>query len=259
LLAVARYLGAKVKRFARRFEEGFRILPKEIEQQVSANTRLLVITNLHNPTGVLTDVETLKEVGEIARRIRARILVDEVYLETLFEGSPRTSFRLGNEFVVTNSLTKAFGLSGLRCGWILAEPELARRMWLLNDIFAATPVHAGERLSVLALQQIEEIAERSRSLLDRNHLLMNQFLDTRTDLETIRPAFGTTMFPRLRTGSADSLCELLRERYDTSVVPGSFFEMPSHFRIGLGGDSESLAQGLERLGDALDEIGSERL
>ena len=259
LLAVARYLGAKVKRFARRFEEGFRILPKEIEQQVSANTRLLVITNLHNPTGVLTDVETFKEVGEIARRIKARILVDEVYLETLFEGSPRTSFHLGNEFVVTNSLTKAFGLSGLRCGWILAEPELARRMWLLNDIFAATPVHAGERLSVLALQQIEGIAERSHALLDRNHLLMNQFLDTRTDLETIRPAFGTTMFPRLRTGSADSLCELLRERYDTSVVPGSFFEMPSHFRIGLGGDSESLAQGLERIGDALDEIGSKRL
>jgi aspartate/methionine/tyrosine aminotransferase len=256
LLALARYLGAEVKRFSRRFEDGFQLLPEEILRHVSSRTRLLVITNPHNPTGVLTGEETMKHVGQIARQVNARVLVDEVYIETLFEESPRTSFHLGNEFVITSSLTKAFGLSGLRCGWIFAEPELARRMWLLNDIFAATSVHAGERLSVLALQQIEEIAGRAHSLLDRNHRLLNQFLDTRDDLETIRPEFGTIMFPRLRNGSADHLFELLREKYETSIVPGSFFEMPAHFRIGLGGDSDSLAQGLERLGAALDEIGS---
>ena len=258
LLALARYLGAEVKRFSRKSEDGFRLLPEEIERQISSRTRLLVITNLHNPSGVLTSDETLRHLGQIARQVNAHVLVDEVYIETLFEDSPRTSFHLGNEFVITSSLTKAFGLSGLRCGWIFAEPELARRMWLLNDIFAATPVHAGERLSVLALQQIKGIAEWSHALLDRNHRLINQFLDTRSDLETIRPAFGTTMFPRLRTGSADRLCELLRDRYETSVVPGSFFEMPAHFRIGLGGDSESLAQGLERIGAALDEIRSDK-
>jgi aspartate/methionine/tyrosine aminotransferase len=128
-------------------------------------------------------------------------------------------------------------------------------MWLLNDIFAPTPVHVGERLSVLALQQIEEIAGRAHSLLDRNRRLLNQFLDTREDLETIRPEFGTIMFPRLKSGSVDRLCELLREKYETSIVPGRFFEMPGHFRIGFGGDSESLEQGLERLGAALDQIG----
>ena len=98
------------------------------------------MTNLHNPSGALIDDETLKQIGEIARRVGARVLVDEVYIETLFETSPRTSFHFGNEFVVTSSLTKAFGLSGLRCGWIFAEPELAKRMWLLNDLFA---VYAG--------------------------------------------------------------------------------------------------------------------
>jgi aspartate/methionine/tyrosine aminotransferase len=255
LLALARYLGVEVKRFSRRFEDGFRLLPEEIEQQLSSRTRLLVITNLHNPSGVLTGDETLKYLGQIARQVNARVLVDEVYIETLFEDSPRTSFHLGNEFVITSSLTKAFGLSGLRCGWIFAEPELARRMWLLNDIFAPTPVHVGERLSVLALQQIEEIAGRAHSLLDRNRRLLNQFLDTREDLETIRPEFGTIMFPRLKSGSVDRLCELLREKYETSIVPGRFFEMPGHFRIGFGGDSESLEQGLERLGAALDQIG----
>ena len=254
MLAAIRYLGADVKRFPRSFESGFQILPEQLEPLVTSNTRLIVITNLHNPSGVLIDDALLTRIGEIARGVGARVLVDEVYIETLFEESPRTSFHLGNEFVITSSLTKAFGLSGLRCGWIFAEPELARRMWLLNDLFAATPVHSGERLSVLAFEQLAEIGARAQELLDRNRRLLNEFLDTREDLETVRPHFGTVMFPRVRRGSSDELCRLLREKYETSVVPGRFFEAPEHFRVGIAGDTETLEKGLERIGHALDEV-----
>ena len=254
MLTAARYLGAKVKRFSRTFENGFRILPEELEALVSRSTCLIVITNLHNPSGVLVEDSTLKQIGEIARRVGARVLVNEIYIETLFEELPRTAFHLGSEFVVTSSLTKAFGLSGLRCGWIFAEPELAQQMWLLNDLFAATAVHAGERLSVLAMQQLPGIAERSKQLLDRNRRLLNDFLDTRGDLEVIRPQFGTVMFPRVRRGTVDELCRLLREKYETSVVPGSFFEMPAHFRVGIAGDTDVLKEGLHRLAKALDEF-----
>ena len=255
MLAAARYLGADIKRFSRKFENSFQILPEELEALVSRNTRLIVLTNLHNPSGVLIDDATLQRIGEIARGAGARVLVDEVYIETLFEAAPRTSFHLGNEFVVTSSLTKAFGLSGLRCGWIFAEPELAQRMWLLNDLFAATPVHAGERLSVIAMQQLAEIGERAERLLDQNRQLLNEFLDTREDLEVVRPEFGTVMFPRVRRGTSAELCRLLREKYETSVVPGEFFELPAHFRIGIPGDTETLKSGLDRLSKALDEIG----
>jgi aspartate/methionine/tyrosine aminotransferase len=254
LLALAHYLGAEVKRFQRRFDDDFRVSPAEIERNLGRRTRLIVLTNFHNPSGVLTDNETMKEVGELARQRNIRVLVDEVYLEMLFAESPRTAFHLGNQFVVTGSLTKAFGLSGLRCGWILAEPELARRMWLLNDLFAATPVHAGERLSVVALKQLPEIARRAQARLDKNRKLLNQFLDLRDDLEVVRPQLGSIMFPRVKEGTADRLCNLLREKYETSVVPGKFFGMPDHFRVGLGGDSGTLAEGLERLGKALDEL-----
>jgi aspartate/methionine/tyrosine aminotransferase len=256
LLAAIRYLGAQVRRFSRKFENGFQVSLEELESLVTRHTRLIVITNLHNPSGVLIDTATIKQIGEIARRSGVRVLIDEVYMETLFEESPRTAFHLGNEFVVTSSLTKAFGLSGLRCGWIFAEPELARRMWLLNDLFASTPVHAGERLSVVAMQQLEEIGRRAKQLLDRNREILNGFLDTREDLEVIRPEFGTVMFPRVRQGTAERLCELLREKYETSVVPGRFFEMPDHFRIGITGETETLQIGLERLRLALDELGS---
>ena len=255
LLALAHYLRADVKRFDRRFEDGFRLSPSEIEKQISSRTRLIVITNFHNPSGVLTDDDILAEVGEMARKVNARVLVDEVYVQMLFEEPPRSAFHLGNQFVATSSLTKAFGLSGLRCGWIFAEPELAERMWRLNDLFAATPVHAGERLSVVALQQLEWIAKSAQKRFDENRRRLNEFLDRREDLETIRPTAGSIMFPRVKEGNSERLCELLREKYETSVVPGKFFEMPAHFRIGLGGDTETMAEGLVRLGAALDEVG----
>ena len=88
----------------------------------------------------------------------ARVLVDEVYLDAVYENTPRTSFHLGPQFVVTSSLTKVYGVSGLRCGWILAEPALARAMWRLNDLFAATPVHPGELLSVAVLRNLATCA-----------------------------------------------------------------------------------------------------
>jgi aspartate/methionine/tyrosine aminotransferase len=127
-------------------------------------------------------------------------------------------------------------------------------MWLLNDLFASTSVHAGERLSVVAMQQLAEIGERANQLLDRNREILNEFLDAREDLEVVRPEFGTVMFPRVRQGTSERLCQLLREKYETSVVPGSFFEMPDHFRLGIAGDTETLRIGLEGLGKALDEV-----
>ena len=254
LLALAHYLGADVKRFDREFDEGFRIAPAEIEKAISSRTRLIVITNFHNPSGVMTDESTLKEVGEIARKVGARVLVDEVYLEMLFREPPATAFHLGPEFVVTSSLTKAYGLSGLRCGWIFAEPELAARMWRLNDLFAATPVHAGERLGLVAIKQLGKIGASSKARLDTNRALLNEFLDSRTDLESVRPSLGSIMFPRLTQANPDQFFEMLQSKYETSVVPGKFFELPAHFRIGLGGDTETMKEGLTRLGDALDEV-----
>lgn len=254
LLALAEYLGAEVKRFDRRFAEGFRILPEEIERKISSRTRLIVITNLHNPSGVLTDDETLRQVSEIARNANARVLVDEVYLESLFEKPVRTSFHLGNEFVVSSSLTKAFGLSGLRCGWIVAEPDVAQGIWRLNDLFGVMAAHPAERLSVIALQQLDQISARARALLQTNRAIVNEFLDSRNDLEAVQPEYCTIVFPRAKQGTTEQLIPLLRANYETSVVPGSFFGMPAHFRLGLAGDTETLTLGLGRLGAALDEV-----
>jgi hypothetical protein len=104
------------------------------------------------------------------------------------------------------------------------------------------------------LQQLGRIASGAKARLDTNRETLNQFLDSRGDLEAIRPEKGSIMFPRVKTGKAEELFRLLREKYETSVVPGRFFEMPDHFRIGLGGEPEILVEGLRQLGAALDEL-----
>ena len=252
ILAVAGYLRAKVKRFPRRFENHFAIDPEEIRKNASASTRLIIITNFHNPSGVMTPLNVLTEVGKFADEIGARVLVDEVYLETLF-GAPGSSsaFHISDAFVTTSSLTKAYGLSGLRCGWILAEAKLAQKIWHLNDLFAATAAHTAERLSVLALQKLPQIANRAKSLLEKNRELLKSFLADQSSLDAVLPEAGTIIFPRLKSGNADRFCTFLAERYQTRVVPGSFFEMPQYFRLGIGSPSDIVSEGLNRLKEAL--------
>src|SRR4029450_6356736 len=113
ILDVAQYLQANMKRFPRTEENGWAVDPGEIRGGITPKARLIVITNLHNPTSALTPDSVLREIGDIARSIGALVLVDEVYLDAVYEETPRTSFHLGPEFIVTSSLTKVYGVSGL--------------------------------------------------------------------------------------------------------------------------------------------------
>ncbi len=254
LLSTAHYLGAKVTRFARRFEDGFRIDLRELEAALTSRTRLIVLANLQNPSGALADNATLAQVGALARSVGARVLVDEVYLEALFEQRPKSAIHLGNEFMVTSSLTKAYGLNGLRCGWVLAAPELARKMWRLNDLFGVIPAHPAELLSVIAFKHLDHVAASAKALLQNNLVLLHEFLEAHPELQCHKPAFGTVAFPKLLEGDVDELCAVLRENYETTVVPGKFFEMPQHFRIAVGGETQMVKEGLERLGQSLEKV-----
>jgi hypothetical protein len=124
-------------------------------------------------------------------------------------------------------------------------------MWRLNDLFSATPVHLGELLSVIALDHLEQIDARAREILAVNRKALDAFFAGCEAVEVFRSGNGTVTFPRLRRGSVEELCDLLRTRYETSVVPGRFFEMPEYFRVGIGGDPEMTAKGLERLSAAI--------
>ena len=253
LTDAARWLGLELRRFPRRREDGFAVDPRVVEGRLTRRTRLVVLTSLHNPSSTLVGEEVLRAVGEAARSVGARVLVDEVYLEALAVlGRTFTSAaQLGPAFVVTSSLTKAYGLSGLRCGWVIATPELAWRMWRLNDLFGVIPAHPSELLSVVALDRLERPAARARRILETNTATLNRFLASRDDLECRPVDGGMIAFPRLLGGQVEALCERLR-REDTTVVPGRFFGAPEHFRLAIGCAPETLQGGLSRLARALD-------
>lgn len=252
LVDAALYFGASVNRLVRREEEGYAIDPAAVRRALTPRTRLIVITNLHNPSSALTPEPVLEELVALARGAGARLLVDEVYLDAVYDNPPRSSFHLGPEVIVTSSLTKLYGLSGLRCGWILAEPDLARAMYRLNDLFAAGGVYPGEVLSVAAFENLEMIRDRARCVVEADHAALDRFLDEHVGaISAPRTRYGTTAFPRLCDGDVETFAGRLRAEFRTSVVPGRFFEMPNHFRIGMGVNSAMFAEGLRRIGVAL--------
>lgn len=247
IMDAALYLEADIRRFPRRPEDAFALDPAEVRRALTSRTRLIVLTNLHNPSSVLTPHSVLREIGELAAEAGALVLVDEVYLDAVFDDPPPTAFLLGPRFVVTSSLTKVYGLSGLRCGWILAEPALAWKMRRLNDLYGSLPAHPAELLSVAAFENLALLRDRARRVLDADRALLSAFLDRHPEIAAPRPPFGTTCFAALPSGDADAFLARLRAQYETSAVPGRFFETPASIRIGMGVDTAMFQEGLRRL------------
>lgn len=255
MLQIAQWRGAQVQRFERAPETNFAIDLDALAHQITPQTKLIVLANLHNPSSAFIAEEDLRSLGELAAKVGALVFVDEVYMETLFDQPWRSAFFLGDNFITTNSLTKAYGLSGLRCGWILTPERLKPKLWNVIDFTYGIPAHPAERLSALALDHLPRIAARARALVEANRVTANEFLAQNADCVVCGPSrLGTTIAPRLLRGSVGEFCDRLRAQYETTVVPGDFFEMPNHFRIGLGGDQEILAEGLRRISAALAEV-----
>lgn len=255
MLTLAAHLGGRLRAVERRADRGFALDAADVVAAITPRTRLVVLSNLHNPSSVPTDAATLLAIGEAAAAVGARVLVDEVYLEAAFEDAPPSAATLGAAFVVTSSLTKVYGISGLRAGWIVAAPALAERMWHVKNLFGVNDPHPAERLALAAHRRLDTFRERARRILDTNRAAWNTFLAAHAeDLEVAPSRMGTTAFPRVVHADGDRLEQWLRERYDTTVVPGRFFGAPGHVRIGLCGDPDTFVGGLDRLSSALADL-----
>lgn len=253
LRVVPKYLQCEVRTFERREEQGYRLEMDRIERALTPRVRLLIISNLHNPSGALARRADLEALAALADTYGLRVLVDEVYLEWLYGVSdePRSAINISPRFVTTRSLTKVFGLAALRAGWILAAPGLADRMRRLNGLFTSSMSHPAERLAARALDNAEMLLKSQREKVAANRQLVTRFVEENHHLSWVRPEAGTVGFPRLARGDADRLVERLLAEYDTLVVPGHFFGAPNHFRIGFGMERGVLEEGLKRVGAAL--------
>lgn len=252
LVSTLGYLQADIRPVVRRPGDGWSLDANAVAARLTPRTRLVVLTNLHNPTAALADEAAIEAIARAADKVGALVLIDEVYLELMFRsGKTRTAFRPEGNIVVTSSLTKAYGLSGLRCGWILAPTILAQKMRRLNDLFASLPPHMAERMSVIAFDRLPALRTRANTMIDANRAAYRELLGGHPGLDQVIFDQGTTVFPRLTASDGDDFFERLMTRFDTSVVPGRFFGRPDHIRIGLAGDIAMTRQGLERIAEAL--------
>lgn len=256
LLSALGFLGARVRRFERRFENGYRLDLDEIRAQLTGRVRLVVLANPHNPSGVLLPPEEVAGLARIVAQAGAYLLVDEVYLDIWFDEAPPSHVHLGPHVLATSSLTKSYGLSGLRCGWVLCAPDVAHRLRLTRDAMQAVDSVPSDTLAAAAFRQLPRLAERSRAILDPNIAQIRDFLvEHRERLDCVVPARSMTVFPRLRNEEdSEPLHDWLRSR-DTSIVPGKFFEAPRHFRLGFAVMPEDVARGLENLAEGLRRAG----
>lgn len=252
LMGAARLVGANVIQFDRSVEDGFVLDPARVQAAMTSRTKLIVITSPHNPSSVVADPDALRRIGEAAAAHGAHVLVDEVYLDATAR-STTTSANLGDHFIVTSSLTKSYGLAGLRCGWILSSEAVAARLRRARDVVDGTGSIVAERLSVVAFANIEQLHARTRALLDTHLPLVRDFLRARPELQCLEPRGGTVVFPRLlNVEDTSRFAERLLAERDTAVVPGRFFQSPGHFRLGFSGPTDQLRGGLEAVGAALD-------
>ena len=252
LFAAPRMLGANIVRFERRFEDGYRLDPDRVAAALTPRTRLIIVTNLHNPTCLAVGEPEMRALGAIASRHGVHVLVDEIYLDSALGQACPPAATLGPWFISTSSLTKVYGLAAFRCGWALAAPLVAEEIRRARDLVDGSGSVLIDRASVVAFQHLPELAARSRAILAPNLALVDSFISKEPALEWVRPSGGTVAFPRLRSGeSADGLADRLLRELDTAIVPGRFFDAPAHFRLAFGIRRDALERGLEAISRAL--------
>ena len=252
LLAVPTAFDAQVMRLPRRFEENYEFSLEELASLLTSRTKFILLTNLHNPSGALLPRPFLEKAIHLAKDKNVPVVIDEIYLEFLF-GEP-TAFHLSDNVIIISSLTKVFGLGHLRCGWVLAQPDLVKRMRRIIDYMNVEGTLIGEKIAHQIFGQLDKIKGKTKALIEINKAAVMDSINQEEHLSWVEPAGGVVCFPRIESGlTGDELVKILRADHDTAVVPGSFFERPQHFRLGFGGDSKILAEGLSNIQKALSE------
>ncbi len=257
-------LGAYVESLWLEETRGWQPAPGAAAEAIRPGTRLVVVTNPNNPTAQPMDDTALAEIIDAAGRAGAWILSDEVYAGGEMGGGTTPSlWGRSDRVLVSASLSKAYGLAGLRLGWLLAPPEFREELWARKDYTTIAPSPLSDRLGSAALEPAvrTRLLQRGRDILRHNLAVLDDWAAAYPDvLRFVRPRAGAVAFfgYDLPIGSTD-LAERLLEEHSVLIVPGDQFGLDRHFRIGFGYTSPPLAAGLERVSRMLDPIAAMRV
>ena len=258
IAGLAGALGAATKPLCLREKLEWGIDLGDLRSVVTSKTRLIAICNPNNPTGAVLEKEVCDAIVSAAARVGAWILADEVYRGAEFDGRMTPSFWGSYERVVcTGGLSKAYGLPGLRTGWVVGPPEMIERLWGYHDYTSIAPTVLTDRLASVALEPRRRnwILGRTRKILNQNYPVLKRWLDSHGDrFSLVPPRAGAIAWAGLRRNEDSvQLAEELRARKSVLIVPGEQLGMDSHLRFGFGGEPEHLREALSRFDEYLAE------
>ncbi|TWB39617.1 pyridoxal phosphate-dependent aminotransferase [Nitrospirillum pindoramense] len=229
----------------------FGVDPAQVAAQLTPDTRLVILTNPHNPTGTCLDPATLTAVARAAARVGALLVVDEVYGDFSRRPSAGLAAKLAPNIISLSSLTKVFGLFALKCGWMVADPDVLARIRARQpegDVGVSKLAHA---VAAHVLENADTFDRHWQAVMTATTPVLRRHADAmRLDglIEGAVPASGCLYFPRI-VGVADTwaLTRHLWNQADLLVAPGDYFGLAGHVRLGYAGDAETLDKGLTRL------------
>jgi hypothetical protein len=254
---LAHALGAEVREIPLRLELGWQPDPDEIAARVTEKTRAIVVTNPNNPTGSILNADARRALVHAADRVGAWILADEVYTGAERNGVVTPSF-FGEypRVVATGSVSKAYGLPGLRVGWVVAPADVAAAAWARTDYTTISPGELTDRLASLALRPDvrSRILERTRDYLGTGFGILEEWLGE-NGFSWLAPDAGAICFAKYDIPiNSTVLAERLRVDRSVLVVPGDHFGIDGYVRFGYGLPEPALRTALERVSETLDEL-----
>jgi aspartate/methionine/tyrosine aminotransferase len=231
----------------------------ELETLVGPRTRAILLCNPNNPTGARLDEATLDAVCAVAARVGAWVIDDEIYrgAERVAEDTPTVWGRY-DRAIVSSGLSKAYGLPGLRIGWVVAPPTLIADLWAIHDYTTIAPGGINDRLARIALapDRRETLLARTRGIVRANYPLIRRWIDQQEGLSHIAPEAGAIVFVKHQHPVRSSvITERLRDQKSVLVVPGDYFDMDGYLRIGFGSDPAHLEASLTLIGEFLATLG----
>lgn len=254
LLTIFAPLRVAVSRIVRRPENGYAIDPADVRAHMTSRTKAILISNLHNPSSVHVPERAMRDIAEIAALAKATLIVDEVYQDFLPNKIP-PSFLFADNIVTTNSLTKVYGLGGLRVGWAFASEEIVRKAYAVYNNLGVNNSFPGDHIAAMLMTRgkTEVFAARARERSSSNWPIVETWLATHPEITYTKPDGGICFFPRFAEGkSSRAFNDILQQQFDMTVVPGYFFEDDRGFRLGYGCTADVLREGLHRIDAALE-------
>jgi len=259
LYSVPRAVGCDVSLWKVGPETGYRYDVDALERLVTPRTKLIVINTPHNPTGAMLAPDDARRVYALAESVGAWVLSDEAYRWLDVPGGDPFAppmFDLGERGISVGTLSKPFGLPGLRIGWIMGPPDLVRQCWGMRDYVTLSPGKLNDALAQLAMTHREAIIERNQRIIGSNLDTATKWMADRSDLLSWTPPRGGLLALLKYELSMPSLelADKLAEEYSVMLAPGSAFGYEHHLRLGIGQRPDVFAKGLEEAGRCLEEI-----